>query len=62
MLKLDDIQTLDDQWSEFLLMIRKSILSRNCRHFYNNPICFAGIFTGNDFSNSMKLVFKRLQS
>ncbi len=52
MLKLDDIQTLDDQWSEFPFNDQeKAFYQGIVDTFYYNPICFAGIFTGNDFSN-----------
>ena len=50
MLTLDDIHEL--QWSDHLCTNEEKMFYQGIADtFYTNPICFAGIFTGNDLNN-----------
>ena len=52
MLNSDDIDKLDSQWSEHPFDQSEKIFYQGLSEtFYYNPICFAGIFTGNDLYN-----------
>ena len=52
MLNSDDIHKLDSQWSEHPFNDQEKMFYQGLVDtFYHNPICFAGIFTGNDLYN-----------